>query len=291
MTNPLGIRPGDDATALPSSLVLGASFDVETAEETGHLLGRQARAKGFTVQLAGGANLVREATGGWNFEYIAEDPLLTGRLAGASVAAIQAEGVVSTMKHFTLNAQETGRVMADSRIEEAAHRESDLLAFQTDDNAREDMSGDATSFSPLPVPEKYLSLAEPPRRERSRRRLPLRRLRPRRGERHLDRQHLHRRRQTPPPPRPGHALIRGVLPATRKRSLLELSLDEAQSVWLPRLLDGDAAPGSRIGASETGQAKSLGDHHRISLRRPVSRYCKQVATPNCGRNSVSSGQS
>ena len=56
--------------------------------------------------------------------------MLTGRLAGASVAAIQAEGVVSTVKHFTLNAQETGRVMADSRIEEAAHRESDLLAFQ-----------------------------------------------------------------------------------------------------------------------------------------------------------------
>ena len=38
--------------------------------------------------------------------------------------------MVSTVKHFTLNAQETGRVMADSRIEESAHRESDLLAFQ-----------------------------------------------------------------------------------------------------------------------------------------------------------------
>jgi beta-glucosidase len=130
VTNPFGIRPGDDATALPSSLVLGASFDVETARETGALVGRQARAKGFAVQLAGGANLVREATGGRNFEYISEDPLLTGRLAGASVAAIQAEGVVSTVKHFTLNGQETGRVMADSRIEEAAHRESDLFAFQ-----------------------------------------------------------------------------------------------------------------------------------------------------------------
>ncbi|MFF5004958.1 glycoside hydrolase family 3 C-terminal domain-containing protein [Streptomyces phaeochromogenes] len=130
VTNPGNIRPGDNATALPSSLLLGATFDVATARETGALVGRQARAKGFAVQLAGGANLVREATGGRNFEYISEDPLLTGRLAGASVAAIQAQGVVSTVKHFTLNAQETGRVMADSRIEEAAHRESDLLAFQ-----------------------------------------------------------------------------------------------------------------------------------------------------------------
>ncbi|MGW4913272.1 beta-glucosidase [Streptomyces sp. NPDC004270] len=130
VVNPGGVRAGDEATALPSSLLLGATFDTETARETGALLGRQARAQGFAVLLAGGANLVREATGGRNFEYVAEDPLLTGRLVGASVAAIQAEGVVSTVKHFSLNAQETGRVMADSRIEEAAHRESDLLAFQ-----------------------------------------------------------------------------------------------------------------------------------------------------------------
>jgi beta-glucosidase len=130
VTNPGGIRPSDQATALPSSLLLGATFDVSTAKETGELVGRQARAQGFAVQLAGGANLVREATGGRNFEYVSEDPLLTGRIAGASVAGIQEQGVVSTVKHFTLNAQETGRVMADSRIEEAAHRESDLLAFQ-----------------------------------------------------------------------------------------------------------------------------------------------------------------
>lgn len=125
-----GVRPGDDATALPSSLLLGATFDPETARETGAMVGRQARAKGFAVQLAGGANLVREATGGRNFEYVSEDPLLTGVMAGASVAGIQSEGVVSTMKHFAVNAQETGRVMANSVIAEAALRESDLLAFQ-----------------------------------------------------------------------------------------------------------------------------------------------------------------
>lgn len=130
VVNPGGIRPGDEATALPSSLLLGATFDIDTARETGALVGRQARAQGFAVQLAGGANLAREATGGRNFEYVSEDPLLTGRIAGASVAGIQSQGVVSTVKHFTANGQETGRVLADSRISEAAHRESDLLAFQ-----------------------------------------------------------------------------------------------------------------------------------------------------------------
>lgn len=124
------VRPGDHATALPSSLLLGATFNTATAFESGALVGREARQKGFNVQLAGGANLVREPRGGRNFEYISEDPLLTGALAGHSVAGIQAQRVVSTVKHFVANAQETGRVMVSSTLAEAALRESDLLAFQ-----------------------------------------------------------------------------------------------------------------------------------------------------------------
>ena len=45
------------------------------AHDTDALVGQEARAKGFTVQLAGGANLVREPRGGRNFEYVYEDPL------------------------------------------------------------------------------------------------------------------------------------------------------------------------------------------------------------------------
>lgn len=125
-----GVRPGDHATGLPSSLLLGATFNRQLAHGSGALVGREARAKGFNVQLAGGANLIREPRGGRNFEYISEDPLLTGELAGHSVAGIQAQGVVSTVKHFVANGQETGRVMVSANLAEAALRESDLLAFQ-----------------------------------------------------------------------------------------------------------------------------------------------------------------
>lgn len=124
------VRPGDNATALPSSLLLGASFDPDLARQTGALVGQEARAKGFTVQLAGGANLVREPRGGRNFEYISEDPLLTGVIAGHSVAGIQSQGVVATVKHFALNAQETGRVLVSSDLDHGAMHESDLLAFK-----------------------------------------------------------------------------------------------------------------------------------------------------------------
>lgn len=130
ISNTANVRPGDNATALPSSLLLGASFDRETARETGALVGREACAKGFNVQLAGGANIIREPRGGRNFEYISEDPLLTGIIAGHSVAGIQAEGVVSTVKHFAVNPQETGRVLANSVLSLNALHESDLLAFQ-----------------------------------------------------------------------------------------------------------------------------------------------------------------
>lgn len=125
-----GVRPGEEATALPANLLLGSTFNPAMAERIGVLIGREAFAKGFNVQLAGGANLIREPRGGRNFEYISEDPLLTGIIAGHSVKGIQSQHVVSTVKHFAVNPQETGRVVISSDIEEAALRESDLLAFE-----------------------------------------------------------------------------------------------------------------------------------------------------------------
>ncbi len=130
VTNPLNIRPGDGATALPSGLALAASFNAKLAYDGGALVGGEARAKGMNVQLAGGVNLARDPRNGRNFEYLGEDPLLAGTLAGESIKGIQAQHVVSTIKHFSLNGQETNRHWANSVIDEAAHRESDLLAFQ-----------------------------------------------------------------------------------------------------------------------------------------------------------------
>ena len=130
VTNPGNVRPGDQATALPASLLLGATFNPDLAYETGALVGQEARAKGLNVMLAGGANLIRDPRCGRNFEYVSEDPWLTGVIAGRSIAGIQSQGVVSTIKHFLLNAQETGRPVVSSDLAEAAMRESDLLAFQ-----------------------------------------------------------------------------------------------------------------------------------------------------------------
>jgi beta-glucosidase len=123
-------RPGDVAVALPSSLATAASFDPEIARAGGAMIGGEARAKGFNILLAGGANLTRDPWAGRDFEYLGEDVWLTGVMAGAHIAGVQSAGIISTLKHFALNAQETGRTIMNANIGEAALRESDLLAFE-----------------------------------------------------------------------------------------------------------------------------------------------------------------
>jgi beta-glucosidase len=51
-------------------------------------------------------------------------------MVGAQIKGIQSNNIVSTIKHYALNAQETGRFVVDSRIGDADARTSDLLAFQ-----------------------------------------------------------------------------------------------------------------------------------------------------------------
>lgn len=130
VANQVEQRKGDVATALPASLATAASFDPAIAYAGGAMIGSEARAKTFNVLLAGGVNLTRDAWNGRNFEYLGEDPLLTGVMGAASIRGVQSNHIVSTIKHFVLNSQETGRAVLDARIDPTALRESDLLAFE-----------------------------------------------------------------------------------------------------------------------------------------------------------------
>ncbi len=130
VTNP-GYRPDDKgATALPASILVGASFNPALAYQGGVVIGKEARVRGFNVMLAGGINLTRDPRNGRNFEYYSEDPLVSAVLAAGAVNGIQSQQVISTLKHYTLNCNETNRHWLDAVIDPAAHRESDLLAFQ-----------------------------------------------------------------------------------------------------------------------------------------------------------------
>lgn len=130
IANPGNVRRRDVATALPSGLSLASTWDPQIAYQDGSTIGDEAWRKGFNVLLGPGLNLARDPRNGRNFEYLGEDPLLAGTLAGAAICGIQDHHVIATMKHFAMNDQETGRFLLSADIGEAAMRESDLLAFE-----------------------------------------------------------------------------------------------------------------------------------------------------------------
>ena len=121
---------GRYATAMPSAEALAAAWDPALSYEIGTMLGHEMRAIGFNMSLGSGINLIREPRDGRTFEYKGEDPLLAGTLAGQELKAEKALHLITDVKHYAVNDQDAGRVVANSVISKRAMRESDLLAFQ-----------------------------------------------------------------------------------------------------------------------------------------------------------------
>jgi beta-glucosidase len=123
-------RNGRYSTALPDDLALAATWDGNDAYAYGALLGRELRAQGYNMSLGGGVNLAREPRDGRTFEYLGEDPILAGAIAGQEVAGTQAQHVIGDLKHFAVNDRERDRHSLNVNIDRRALRESDLLAFE-----------------------------------------------------------------------------------------------------------------------------------------------------------------
>jgi len=121
---------GRYSTALPCNLAAAASWNLGTAYEYGALIGRELRAQGFNMSLGGGVDLTREPRNGRNFEYLGEDPILAGKLAGQLIKGTQDQHVLGDIKHYALNDQESGRNAANVNVDERSMRETDLLAFE-----------------------------------------------------------------------------------------------------------------------------------------------------------------
>ena len=119
-----------ERTSLPAGIATAATWNPAIAYQGGAMIGSEARNSGFNVILAGGVNLTREPRNGRNFEYAGEDPLLAGTIDGAEIKGVQSNHIISTLKHFAENDQETGRMVASVELDDAQARMSDLLAFQ-----------------------------------------------------------------------------------------------------------------------------------------------------------------
>ena len=126
-------QPGKNTrerTSLPAGIATAATWNPALAYKGAAMIGKEARLSGFNVMLGGSVNLAREPRNGRNFEYTGEDPLLAGIMAGEQIRGVQSNHVISTVKHYAYNDQETGRNHLNVKIDDAAGRMSDLLAFQ-----------------------------------------------------------------------------------------------------------------------------------------------------------------
>lgn len=102
---PMGVRH-NEATALPSTVGLAASFDRDLMRSFGRILGREAKAKDQDVVLAPGMNIIRVPELGRAFEYYSEDPHLSARTAVNVIEGVQETGTIATAKHYVANNQE-----------------------------------------------------------------------------------------------------------------------------------------------------------------------------------------
>ena len=119
-----------NATSLPSTMALAASWDVSLSHLFGRRIGIESRQLGYGEALGGGINLARDPRGGRVFEGMGEDPILAGEMVAARTIGVQGQQVISTLKHFAFNNYETNRYISNSVIDEQSMRETELLGFE-----------------------------------------------------------------------------------------------------------------------------------------------------------------
>lgn len=131
---PAGLRlepgTGIPTTAFPCATLLAASWNEELIYAVGYAAAGEVRENNLGIWLAPAMNIHRNPLCGRNFEYYAEDPLLSGKMGAAEIRGIQARNVAVSLKHFACNNKEANRYQSDSRISERALREIYLKTFE-----------------------------------------------------------------------------------------------------------------------------------------------------------------
>ena len=129
---PQGVKVGtqQNQVAFASVSVLASTFDEELAEEYGNTFGHEMLHQGVTGIYATGANLHRTAYGGRHWEYMSEDPVLTGKMFARQSLGFMETGAVMFTKHFLMNDQERNRYGITTWANEQSIRELYLKAFE-----------------------------------------------------------------------------------------------------------------------------------------------------------------
>ena len=120
----------DSATFFPTGSALAATWSTEWAYAYGKGMSHEARLRGKDMILGPAINIQRIPTGGRTYEYLSEDPLLSGTLAVYYTRGAQDDGTAVCLKHYALNNQEDYRGFVDVRISDHAMHEIYLRPFE-----------------------------------------------------------------------------------------------------------------------------------------------------------------
>ena len=92
---------------------MGCTWNIELLKQFGLSVGNEALLGNGTLPYTGwyapAVNIHRSAFGGRNWEYFSEDGFLSGKLAAAIIQGCREKGVITQLKHFAVNDQETHR--------------------------------------------------------------------------------------------------------------------------------------------------------------------------------------
>lgn len=124
----------DRATSLPAPIAIGSTWDKALVREAGEIVGREAKALGYTNVYAPILDLARDPRWGRTLECYGEDPFLVAELGKQMTLGIQGQGVASTLKHFAVysvpKGGRDGAVRTDPHVAPRELYELYLYAFR-----------------------------------------------------------------------------------------------------------------------------------------------------------------
>lgn len=129
-------KPYEKCASYCCGVTVASTWNDELVTEFGEAVGEEALIGydgiPFTGWYAPAMNIHRSPFGGRNFEYFSEDPLLSGKIGAAEVRGCNNKGVVTFIKHFAANEQETHRSISGdcSWLTEQSLREIYLRPFE-----------------------------------------------------------------------------------------------------------------------------------------------------------------
>ena len=122
---------GQHATAMPSGIALGATWDPEVVPGYATVVGNEAKNTGGNVLLGPNADLIRQPWWGRINETESEDPFLTAALVKPFITAVQDNDLMATIKHPIAYNQELFRSAGQNAvISERALAEVHNLPFK-----------------------------------------------------------------------------------------------------------------------------------------------------------------